>query len=368
MDSPFLRSQWTQPSRPRSSSKPKVVSIPVHFVRSETSRSASALKIQKVFRGFVVRKSVKRIVSIKREVEEVERKVSQNEIVDLIRRDSKERLRVSETLMALLFKLDSVRGVDSGVRDFRKAVIKKAIALQERIDDIASGNQALSNVVDEDQSNDQTLEIKDSAENQTLEIEGSVLIDDDQALQFEQSEAPDAKEAHDSVKVEAIAETKDEICEKMDITEVGIESEVNGDEDGCVVKQIVEDENPTLALSDCAEESVETSPTLSSLNRQRSFADVMNELGAEQAQENLKCCVDSGDKGDYNKQLLERVMEDNEKMMSLMRQLVERNDTQTRMLSSLVQRVEHLERAFICDKLRKKKKKRHVTGTVDGLD
>ncbi|KAK3034701.1 hypothetical protein RJ639_032462 [Escallonia herrerae] len=40
------------------------------------------------------------------------------------------RVRVNKTLMALLFKLDSVQGVDLGVRDLRKGVIKKAIALQ----------------------------------------------------------------------------------------------------------------------------------------------------------------------------------------------------------------------------------------------
>lgn len=59
---------------------------------------------------------MKRIVAVKREIDEVERRISREEIVDLIRRDSKERLKVNETLMSLLFRLDSVRGVDSGVR------------------------------------------------------------------------------------------------------------------------------------------------------------------------------------------------------------------------------------------------------------
>ncbi|KAL0364361.1 UNVERIFIED_CONTAM: BAG family molecular chaperone regulator 5, mitochondrial [Sesamum angustifolium] len=58
--------------------------------------------------------------------------------MELVRRDERERLRMNESLMCLLFKLDSICGVDSGVRVCRKAVIRKAIALQERIDAIVA--------------------------------------------------------------------------------------------------------------------------------------------------------------------------------------------------------------------------------------
>lgn len=164
---------WSQPARRRCSSrgkpvqsvhekpagiKPatKVVQIPVHSVSSVPDRSqkpdelaqaeapdrtsASALRIQKVFRGYMVRKNVKRIMSIRKEVDEIERKLSFGETAELIRRDERERLRVNETLMSLLFKLDSIRGIDSGVRECRKGVIKKAISLQEKVDSIVSGS------------------------------------------------------------------------------------------------------------------------------------------------------------------------------------------------------------------------------------
>ncbi|KAK3038268.1 hypothetical protein RJ639_029856 [Escallonia herrerae] len=49
------------------------------------------------------------------------------ETVELSEKNPKEQVRVNETLMGLLFKLDSVQGVDWGVR---KGIIKKAIALQ----------------------------------------------------------------------------------------------------------------------------------------------------------------------------------------------------------------------------------------------
>ncbi|XP_076944475.1 uncharacterized protein LOC143615153 [Bidens hawaiensis] len=154
MNGPFFRNYSSQ--QPSHSSRsvpvqqtqqkpsPKVISVPVHFVSSDQPpttismlKDSAAIKIQKVFRGFAVRKSVKKIDSIRHEVTEIERRINNIEVVNLIRGDARERLRVNETLMALLFKLDSIRGVDSGVRDLRKAVTKKAIALQEKVDSIA---------------------------------------------------------------------------------------------------------------------------------------------------------------------------------------------------------------------------------------
>ncbi|KAK4402608.1 hypothetical protein Sango_1001500 [Sesamum angolense] len=57
-----------------------------------------------------------------------------------------------------------------------------------------------------------------------------------------------------------------------------------------------------------------------------------------------------------NRELLERMVEENEKMMRMMTQLFERNEAQTRMLNALTHRVGMLEKAFVCDRLRRKKK------------
>ncbi|XP_071709352.1 uncharacterized protein [Rutidosis leptorrhynchoides] len=160
MNGPFSRSYFhQQPSRsartvPVHQTQPqkqssKVVSVPVHFVSADQPKTtslmlkdSSALKIQKTFRGFLVRKIVKKIVSIRNEVIEIERKINNDtEFFNLIRTDPKERLRVNETLMSLLFKLDSVHGVDFAVRVLRKSVTNKAIALQEKVDSI--GQQTL---------------------------------------------------------------------------------------------------------------------------------------------------------------------------------------------------------------------------------
>ena len=91
-----------------------------------------------------MRKSVKKITTIKREVDEVERQISREEALESMKKDPKERLRVNEMLMSLLFRLDLVRGIDLGVRDCRKSVIKRAIALQEFLDSIVTDGQTLT--------------------------------------------------------------------------------------------------------------------------------------------------------------------------------------------------------------------------------
>ncbi|KAL2517477.1 BAG family molecular chaperone regulator 5 [Abeliophyllum distichum] len=132
MDSPSFRTRRFQPKFP------SVREIPVNFFRSQSA--TSALKIQKIFKGFLVRKSVKRIKAIKIQVGEIEEMLLKSEVVELVRKYERERARMNENLMALLLKLDSIPGIDSGVRDCRKSMIRRSIALQERIDAIALVN------------------------------------------------------------------------------------------------------------------------------------------------------------------------------------------------------------------------------------
>ncbi|XP_039025686.1 uncharacterized protein LOC120159086 isoform X2 [Hibiscus syriacus] len=304
MDFPFPQYPWNVSSRPRygrgfrgvpvqvmpeaspvQSLKPNTVSIPVRFLSSERGRSDSAIKIQKVFRGFLVRKNVKKIMATREEVNEIERSVLQKERMDLIRSDSKERLKVNEILMSLLFKLDSVSGVDSRVRDLRKSVIKKAITLQELVDAIVSGDQSVKSsnaeVVDQRQDN------IDSSDNCIQPLESENL----------EETINDAEHLPDSCESERTA---------------------------------------AAAIQGNEEEASETS-------RVDSFANHENTI--EEEDENEK------------EEKLERIMEDNEKMMRLIEKLSERNETQTRMLCALTQRVEQLEKAFLCDKLRSKKRR-----------
>lgn len=97
----------------------------------EAERLAAVLRMQRITRGFLVRKNLRAVKKIEAEVEEIRRRIEAAQ--DLVRRDEKERLRLNEMLMRLLFRLDSVRGV----RDYRKRMIRRVIALQEAVDSMA---------------------------------------------------------------------------------------------------------------------------------------------------------------------------------------------------------------------------------------
>lgn len=254
-----------------------------------------------------MRKSVKKIASIRNEVSEIERRIDGTEVADLIRRDAKERLRVNETLMSLLFKLDSIRGFDCGVRELRKAVTRKAIALQEKVDSIA---------------------------NQTLD-------------------SPKKESNLDNV----CTSTSEQVTETSGSRNL---QAVEDDEDGGLLKEVVDDCNPVKAVDGRGiEEGVETSPAKDSCKdgkEDHTPAEASMEVG------------DEGNCDNGSKELIVKLMADNEKMMKLMMQISERNEMQTRMINSLSRRVEQLEKAFMTENLRRKKKTRVASRRRDSLD
>ncbi|XP_009783668.1 BAG family molecular chaperone regulator 6-like [Nicotiana sylvestris] len=357
MESPFYGSYWSQPTRPRYSSNMRgipvrpihqnaigikpVVEIPVHFVGSDPERSVSSLKtqkpkpnqsvfairIQKVFRGFLVRKNVKKIISIRKEVDEIERKILCGEMAELIRRDERERLRVNETLMSLLLKLDSVRGVDSGVRDCRKSVIKKVISLQEKIDFIVSaGNQI---AVEEENKYSDSDEVPRLV-NQTEDIPHSTGNQDKNEKSTCQSEVSDLLEQ--SVEAENQAALN---CAKKEE-----KTQVEGECDAAPASIEKPDELPEVSV-----ERGEVGDVIEGIDEEE------NKAGLHGENESRK-----------NRELMEKMVEENEKMMRMMNELCQRNEMQTQMLNSLAQRVAQLEKAFLCDKLKAKtKKKRHTS-------
>ncbi|URE29698.1 BAG domain [Musa troglodytarum] len=99
---------------------------------SNLLRTAAAVMIQRLWRGFSARKSVRALSRISAEVGEVERTIRARE--GAIRRDPRERQRADEMLMAVLLRLDNVRWA----RDYRKKVIRRVISLQDLVDSIAA--------------------------------------------------------------------------------------------------------------------------------------------------------------------------------------------------------------------------------------
>lgn len=400
MEGPFFRNRHWNNFQPRpvyspsvrqfpvqrqAKPSPKVVSIPVHFVGSEQSKSDSALKIQKVLRGFLVRKSMKKIAAIKSEVDEIEKRIATPEMVELVRSESRERLRLTETLMNLLLRLDSIRGVDSGVRDCRKAVIKKAIALQERVDSMVAGDQtyeapenndnvdsgsgAAANQVTEtgdppevdcratspaDCSNSSEIDLG-HAKDRNLELPnveiGPETVAALKATDLNATERADAAAHEKVVSIEAERVTDSKAIEEQETISDGREK--SDTESHCGSSPSPKN------LVECGEDDENT------LVKENNDEVEIVQAGRNEEEEE-DCRVGGGENNNSqrnNKDILEKMMEENERMMSLMSELFERNEMQTRLLNSLSRRVGQLEKAFVCDKLRTKKK-RLACGTV----
>ncbi|KAJ0724841.1 putative IQ motif, EF-hand binding, BAG domain, BAG domain superfamily [Helianthus annuus] len=324
-DDPFFRAHLSRPvQQNHRSTSPEVIQIPVHFFSSKqpqkpsslSTKTAAALKIQSLFRGFLVRKSVNKISSIRNQVCEAETSA------ELIRTDVKERLRVNETLMLLLLKLDSIRGVDFGVREFRKAVINKAIAVQEILD----------SVVDESVRTE-TEQVTDT--DCVMNVDGVVDVTVDN-VNVVDSVVNDTVRSSETVEID---------CETVTERVTGTDSVMNVDgavdvtvEDVSVVDLVVDDtiRSGETVVIDCG---------------------IVTENATVEDVKEIDVNCDSVEVIDDRKrsiQLLEKLIDDNEKMTSLMTQMFERDEMQTRMINSLSRRVEQLEKTL---KPRKKKKK-----------
>ncbi|XP_073271984.1 uncharacterized protein [Primulina huaijiensis] len=424
----------------------KVVQIPVHFFGADSDRrSESALRIQKVFRGFFVRKNVRKIKEIKAQVDEIEARLLRDEVVEMIRGNERERLRMSESLMNLLLRLDGIRGIDLGIRVCRKGVTRKAIALQEKIDAICAPDSE-GNVDDKVETGSQELEdgvpasgfvgIELSPENGVAaELEGSrleenshgfeqILDDSGEELNGALLECEKMEIERDSVLTEELdVVVASEVMNPSEETHVETETEtwvdVDVDEDNVDgVKEMLvqyngkdmvngegkEDEaignceflaNSGVPVASVVEATPETCPVdegdaeivkemlahsddfeeklcdLSEESKDRDTLQVEDEtieverehLDAESVDVVKACQETQGVKEtpeDLNKrkcELLEQMMEENKKMMLMMTQLYERNETQLQMLDALTNRVDFLEKAYLCDKLRNRRKK-----------
>ncbi|XP_038898973.1 BAG family molecular chaperone regulator 6-like [Benincasa hispida] len=413
MESPFFRNRWNyHPQRPRYPPSmveipvrrptvpvaPKVVSIPVRFVESKKSRSDSATKIQKVFRGFLVRKSVKKVVAIEREVSEIERRFANEETVDLIRKDGKEKIMFGEMLMNLLFRLDSVKGVDSGIRNLRKAVIKKAIVLQEKIDSIAATDEA-TDVINEtleaaavkydseavDRSSEGTPELKDKIpehedENSAADIANSEPADvcDDDKMETQSGNCRNEGEDVDGVALKTSSMEKDGAIHEESTAcsmESSADPEISQNSPG-------KDEVPVEVENDMMHIEVEAAEEWGGMSEAESQTDSSNnppntddgvaefeavderegsgkkeDAVKEEEEEEEDSRIKGREEGGQSRELLERMMMDNKRMMEMMTQLFEKNEMQSKLLCSLSHRVDRLEKAVVYEMLQKKKRR-----------
>jgi hypothetical protein len=85
----------------------------------------------------MVRTLYKKISAVNSEADQLQRLIQRQETVDAVRSNDREKLRMNEALMGLLLRLDSVPGVDPTVREARRKVSRRIVALQEILDGIS---------------------------------------------------------------------------------------------------------------------------------------------------------------------------------------------------------------------------------------
>ncbi|KAL0653540.1 hypothetical protein Bca4012_096231 [Brassica carinata] len=97
----------------------------------------TAARIQSGYRSHKIRGLYKTISSVHQEANRAQSTIQRQETVDAIRSDEKERLRMNETLMSLLLRLDSVPGSDPTIREARRKVSRRIVGMQEVLDSIS---------------------------------------------------------------------------------------------------------------------------------------------------------------------------------------------------------------------------------------
>ncbi|KAL2483930.1 BAG family molecular chaperone regulator 5 [Forsythia ovata] len=112
-------------------------SIPIPIAQSHSRESSAAVKIQSVYRSHMVRNLVKKIATVNSEASYWQRLIQRQETVDAVRTSERERIKINEALMSLLFRLDSVPGIDPTVRELRRHVSRRIVGLQEILDAVS---------------------------------------------------------------------------------------------------------------------------------------------------------------------------------------------------------------------------------------
>ncbi|CAL9190004.1 unnamed protein product [Musa hybrid cultivar] len=332
---------------------PRVVYIPDHFdgsdevpavtkparaPPSEAVRSSAAVAIQRIFRGYMVRKNVRVVSRIATEVEEIERRVCSE--MERLRVDPKERLLVGEMLMALLLRLDSVRGV----REYRKKTIRRVIALQEALDSISAQTLESSNPIDSEPPISAEMQ-PDNRE----EVEGTPQEDDSDGAKTEEASAqecqdPDSNAAHESASQasqDPEPEAKDEGFVLVTVEEAtGTPLSKANSGEKCVDGDVVTDK---AALSDSMEQE-KREPTTAPAEEAPEISTAGWHMAEDSVQAMAEPRKDSKDASGMG-EAAKKVMAESERLQGLVAALFERSAQQCRLMAGLVERVEQLESA-----------------------
>ncbi|KAJ8483706.1 hypothetical protein OPV22_016191 [Ensete ventricosum] len=264
--------------------------------------------------------------------------------------EPKERLRVSEMLMALLFRLDSVRGV----REYRKKVIRRVISFQEFLDSVSGQTQTLESPIpaethgdirDPDAILEEVGEMPqdDSAEEATSSGSNDVSV---------QESDPDSNQDPNLAVVKQVSDASDESFETLDFTD-----DLKKEEEKAVMEDFV-----VLSM----EEAIDPSQMRldSEANLEKAAVSDLIEQDSREAASGIPATTAEAEIGAARPHMsetvdvLKKVMAETERLQGLVAALCEENTQQSRLMADVVERVEHLERAVQTMREEEEKKKK----------
>ncbi|KAL6557156.1 Large proline-rich protein bag6 [Orobanche minor] len=282
----------------------------------KVSQEEAAVIIQSAYRGFDTRrweplKKLKEIAKVREQMANVDHMIREMESSSDMHSCGRQRTVISETIMSLLLKMDTIQGLHPSIREVRKSVVKDLVNLQEKLDAI---------------TNEKT---KDSPQNGNLEISEANSEIEKSNEELEENNVSAVKDVH-----EELEEYRASITENLEISEANNQGAKSSEGLPSIIST-VKDDHEDLKKCPSGNETV-------------SFGDAAFENEGEE--------ITALDKGED--ELTEsnmNLIEENERLRGVMENLIKSSQEQLRAISRLNGRVEDLER-----KLRKSKKKLKV--------
>ncbi|KAL6513622.1 Large proline-rich protein bag6 [Orobanche gracilis] len=299
------------------------------------SEAAAAVIIQSAYRGFDTRrweplKKLKEITKVREHIANVDRMIGEMESSSDMHSCCRQRNVISETIMSLLLKMDTIQGLHPSIREVRKSVVKDLVDLQEKLDVIINEktkdslkqdlvlrnpDNALDKVEDVKLSlnGDKTVSgLPDAAQNGNLEISEVNSEGERSNEELEENNVSTVKDVFH----EELEEYRASITENLEISEANNQSAKSSEGLPNIISTVKDDHEDLKKCPDAAFEN--EGEKITALGK--------GEVEVTESNGNL--------------------IEENEKLRGVMENLIKSSQEQLRAISCLSGRVDDLERKF----------------------
>ncbi|KAL6565979.1 Large proline-rich protein bag6 [Orobanche hederae] len=334
----------------------------------KVSEEAAAVIIQSAYRGFDTRrweplKKLKEIAKVREQMANVHHMIREMESSSDMHSCGRHRNVISETIMSLLLKMDTVQGLHPSIREVRKSVVKDLVNLQEKLDAITNEKTKDSrehdlvirnpdNALDKienvklSENDDRTVSgLLDAAQNGNLEISEANSESEKSNEELEENNVSAVKDLH-----KELEEYRASITENLEISEANNQGVKSSEGLPNIISTVKDDHDEDLKK--CPSETI----------TEQDMMGVLCTSGNETVNSGAAAFENEGEKitalGKGEDELTEsnmNLIEENERLRGVLENLIKSSQEQLRAISRLSGRVEDLER-----KLRKSKKKLKV--------